>query len=832
MLANNNRSVINRLAENTVRTNKRQFLILFVTILLSSFMLFSIFTIGRTYLGLSRLQNTRLYGSEYDIAIMNGFTEEQKETLIHHSGVKSVGALAYCGTVKSSDADRSVSAGFLWGDETYWESQKAPAVTEMKGHYPQARNELLATGEVLEACGKRSLSVGGRLSLTYEDQTGIHTADFVISGIWNGYGGDKANFYVSKDFYEQTGYDLASDGILQVKLKRNYVPGKTIENLRESLNLSSAQVFQASDYIEKSLTILAAVLGLCFMICLSAYLLIYNILYLSVSGKIRYYGLLQTLGMTKRQLVRLICKQIWLVGAAGIFAGIILGVSVSLMLVPYIVKVLGISLGNTGLYFYPEVLAFSILVTGTAIVCGVRKPIHIAAGVTPVEAVKYRGNLAIPHTGKKRQKQKKKTGSLYRRMAKDQLKNNKKRTAVVFLSLAMSLIVFFCLTTLIDSQGRRTVYPNYWDADFIIHNVTQTTEEIASLQPAIDDVFLSDIRGTEGVAEIHAVKGIPVIFPYEKGGFSDFWLKGCTERKPYLTYADAAAEYQQNPEKYYGMLKGIDGTEFDYLNESLGGILNRQEFLSGKTAILQYAGFEIPSKWIGSSISFSTGNQTQEIAIGAVSYEDYYGASANCGANLIVSETWLESLASEPYVLSLNIKYKRSYDSETEKEIKNIMEANPYHKDLLSVSKYDDMKTIQDSQSGMFETGAVISLLLLLVGMLNYINTMANSMQNRKLTFSIMESVGMSKKQIKKLLFHEGMLYAGGSVFITLTVGTGITYFMFQSMNYMKIPFAIPVFPLLCAVLLVTILCVLTPVVAYKRTVRNRSVTERLREYE
>ena len=225
MLANNNRSVINKLAENTARTDKQQFLILFITILLSSFMLFSIFTIGLTYLDLSRLQNTRLYGSEYDIAIMNGFTEDQKKILIHHSGVKSVGVLAYCGNVKSSDSDRSVNAGFLWGDETYWESQKTPAITEMMGHYPQTQNELLATEEVLEACGKSALSVGDRLSLTYEDHTGIHAADFVISGIWKGYGGDKANFYVSKDFYEQTGYDPESDGILQVKFKSNYVTG-------------------------------------------------------------------------------------------------------------------------------------------------------------------------------------------------------------------------------------------------------------------------------------------------------------------------------------------------------------------------------------------------------------------------------------------------------------------------------------------------------------------------------------------------------------------------------------------------------------------------------
>ncbi len=826
MLANNNRQIINKLAQNTVRKNNRQFSILFVTIMLSAFMLFSVFTIGFTYLDLSRLQNSRLYGSEQDIAIMNGFTESQKEYLINNSKIETVGVLAYCGSVKSSDTDPTVHAALLWGDKAYWESQKSPVRTEMSGHYPQKKNELLATKEVLTECGKGSFTVGDSVSITYEDNTGVHTMDFVISGIWKGYGSDKENFYVSEEFYNQTGYHLESDGILQAKFKSNYIMGKTIEELKESLELSSTQVFQAGDYIEKSLPILLAVFGLGCIICLSAYLLIYNILYLSVSGKIRYYGLLQTLGMTKKQLIQLIRKQIFVVGIMGIVIGIILSVSVSVLFIPYVMKLFGISLGNTGLYFYPEVLVLSVLVTTIAVLCGVKTPIQIAADVTPVEAIKYRNNIKILH------KRRKKTGNLYWRMAKGQLTKNKKRTTVVFLSLATSLIVFFCFTTLIDSQGKRTVYPNYWNADVIVYNDTQTTEEITSLQSAINDTFLSDIKGTEGVSEVHAVKGIPVVFPYEKAHFSDFWIKGYTELKPYLSYSETVSLYQQNPEKYYGMIKGIDEAEFDYLNGTLGNVIDKQEFLNGETAILQYAGFEIPNKWIGSFVSFVVENQMREIKIGAVNYGDYYGATPNSGANLIVSENYVKTLTEKPCILSLNIKYEQSYEEGTEKEIRTIIETSSHSSNLMYLSKYEDMKIIQNSRDGMYEIGAIISLLLLLVGTLNYINTMASSIQNRKLTFSIMESVGMARKQIKKLLIREGILYVGGSVFITLTIGTGITYFVFQSMNYMKIPFTIPAVPLVCAVLLVMAIGILTPIITYQKILKKHTIVERLREYE
>ena len=150
------------------------------------------------------MQNTRLFGSEFDISIMNGFTEKQREIVMDNSKVQTAGRQAYAGSVKSTDADKTVNAAFLWGDKVFWEKQKALAVTKMKGHYPQTVDELLATREVLKECGIDSLDIGDRFTMTYEDNMGIHTGEFRISGIWSGYGGDKANLYVSEQFYKQS----------------------------------------------------------------------------------------------------------------------------------------------------------------------------------------------------------------------------------------------------------------------------------------------------------------------------------------------------------------------------------------------------------------------------------------------------------------------------------------------------------------------------------------------------------------------------------------------------------------------------------------------------
>lgn len=387
MLANNNEAIINKLAKNSVKTNKKQYAILFFTIILSAFMLFCVFTIGMTYLNSSRLQNTRLNGAEYDIVTMNGFTSEQLNTLQQNENIRSVGIESYAGFIQSTEYDKTVEIGLLWCDEVFWDNLMSPARTKLDGHYPQNKNELMVTKDILKTCGNENLSVGDSLILTYENNTGVYTDEFVISGIWDGYGDTSAGF-VSKAFYDETGYDLKNNGILCIKLNCNYVFPTTIQSIEKSLDFSDRQIFAPTGYIENSFKLLLGICGLALVICLSAYLLIYNILYLSVSGKIRYYGLLQSLGMTKKQLVRFIIKQMILVGILGIFIGNLLGIILCMKLVPYILGILGISTGNMTLQFNPVILIVSIVVTIFSIILGMKKPIQIATKVTPVDAYK------------------------------------------------------------------------------------------------------------------------------------------------------------------------------------------------------------------------------------------------------------------------------------------------------------------------------------------------------------------------------------------------------------------------------------------------------------
>ena len=273
------------------------------------------------------------------------------------------------------------------------------------------------------------------------------------------------------------------------------------------------------------------------------------------------------------------------------------------------------------------------------------------------------------------------------------------------------------------------------------------------------------------------------------------------------------------------MLIGIDEDQFDYVNQSLSNPVDKQDFLNGKSCIVQYEGSEIPKEYLNQKVPFNFDGKQYEITVEAVSYETQY-SGRDIGASLIVSQNYLKSLTSKSTILNVYIYYNQKYDEVLEKKITSLINNTPYSNDLYVESQYENMKMIQESQGNMMAIGTIISLLLLFVGVLNYANTIASGIQNRKLTFSVMESIGMTKKQINRLLIREGILYAAFSVYITLTIGSAITYVCFQSMNYMGISFKIPIIPLISAIILIGLICMIAPVLSYKKLTKHSSIVE------
>lgn len=829
MLKNNNGAVITRMARRALTSNKRRNGIMILAIALSAFMLFTILTVGGTWLQMQRIQNIRLNGGDFDVLLYGGFTEEQRKTCEENPHIAQIGTEGFAAWAVSTEYDSTLHSTFIWSDETMWDIIQ-PAMEQVRGTYPQTDNEVMTTQSALKDAGLEGLDVGDSFTMTYHDNNGDHTKEFTISGMWDGYG-DKKVFYVSKSFFDQSGFTQQDygRGFLYLKFNTPIVTQKTQDALEQSLNLEKRQRFLIVSEAADSVQILLGLLGLIAVTCLSAYLLIYNILYLSVSGNVRYYGLLQTIGMTEKQVYRLVQKQMLFIGAIGIGIGILVGVATSFGLIPAVVKTLGIREADISITFHPLIFLAAILIAVLTIYIGSRKPAKMATRITPIEALGYRSQ-----TGKKRT-HKTGRGKLLWRMAREQLGRDKKKTAVIITALSICLSFFLCMVTMVQSQGPRTIVSDAMDSDLIISNDTMQMETQDQWEPLIDDSFLEELKCNPGVREVHPIVNVQIVIPWD-ADFLEYWM-----REFYDMWMDAdydRADYQQHPEKYASFLVGIDEQQFETLNATLEQPVDKADFLAGKVCIVFENGLQLDkTKTIGKPVSFSLDGQGDtdqvfQMTIQGLTDDTYYANLLGTVPTLIVSDRFVKGIVDHPYVSKVSVLYQEEYDQATETDIMGMIQASPYQKDFNYNSKIESMEEVKAAQGNMMGIGIGIALVLAFIGMMNYLNASVGNIQSRQVELSVMESIGMTGKQVKQLLIREGLLYVGASLVMTFTLGLGVTYVLYQSMNYRGIPFTVPILPIAAAILLIALLCIAIPLAAYHSVEKNGSLVERIRGFE
>lgn len=832
MLKNPNQKVIKRMAWNAIKENRRKTITLFLAVLLSSFLVFTIFTVGDSYFRLQKIQNIRMSGAEFD-AIMYGVTDEQKQMCENNPDIVLTGAVGVCGWVEKTDQDSTPNVGLIWADDGYWTQMMEPVREKLEGRYPTALDEIMVTKSALKECGYKDLEVGDTLAMSYGTQKGIFTGTFRISGIWDGYG-PKKQFFVSKEFYDQSGWKLseASSGRYFMDFKQKIMT-KTQQNaFIESMNLGKQQNLFFMGDLGASVQILAGIIGLIAITCLCAYLLIYNIMYLSVAGKVRYYGLLQTVGMTEKQVKKMMRDQMFLIGSAGTVIGCLSGGLVSFFLIPVVVKSLGIKSGYVGaemIRFHPAVLLVTILLVGVTLLLACQKPAKMAADISPIEALGYRPTHKIVKARKAGK------SKVIARLSLRQFTKDKKRTAVVLLSLAASLSVYLCIVTMLDSQAARTIVSNYMDTDMVITNDTACKEKSEDRRDILDDSFVKSIKENTGVSEVHSVEFAEITVPWEPD-FAEMWMKEFYAKWMSVPYSQDRDEYQNHPENFGSSLIGIDEQEFDYLNNSLEHPINKEDFLCGKACIVYRNGLDFAdADIIGKNVTcalYEDQQTTKTFVIEGVTDENYYTALLGYPPTIITSDQVVNTFANNPIRLKTGIKYHKEYDRDTEQEILSLLEENDNAKEFSWESKIEDADEIEKAQGYMPQVGIGIVLILAFIGIMNYMNTFVVNVQSRMTELSVMESIGMTPKQLLGMLVREGILYVGGAWLVTLTVGLGGTYLLYESMNYRGIEFSVPILPFLFTVGISVLVCTMIPVLTWIILEKNGTVVERSKGVE
>ena len=493
--------------------------------------------------------------------------------------------------------------------------------------------------------------------------------------------------------------------------------------------------------------------------------------------------------------------------------------------------------GQVQVVFHPAVFLLTILLTGFSVWYAARKPMRLAESSSPIEALGYRpvSGIRKGHTTKK--------GNLIHRMAVEQLTRNKKKTVVTMLSLSASLSVFVCLMILLHTQSAREYVYNFRGLDMVVANDTiqnvvveqdeEGKKQLQGVKQILNQEILDKIKKTDGVSAVFPVSCVSTVIPWEPE-VSDVWMREFYETWMDIPYENDLEEYKNHPENFASALIGITEEDFRALNQELKAPVDETSFLNGETCILYRNGlFDLDEKkMIGKNIlcgEYENPENTRSFKIVALTDINDYTALLGYPPTMIVIDKAVSSFAKEPIIFKVGIQYEKEFDERAEAAVENILRKSPNASDFSWESKIGQAEIVEKAQGHMAEIGFGIVAILAVIGIMNYINTSVGNIQSRRKEISIMESVGMSEHQVRKMLVWEGIFYTGGVILLTLTAGLGITYAIYQSVNYMGATFWFPMVPFFIACILLLTVCIAVPLLAYKQMEKSGSLVERIR---
>lgn len=832
VVSNNNSGVIKRLSARTLASSKSRNIIAVIAIVLTTFMITSVFSIGVSFMNNAAVMTDRLHGTTADITLTHP-TQSQCEEISALKGVTDVGIQYGVGSVKGKTAQgKDMLIAVLNYDSSEWENHIVPTIGNIEGKYPSAKNEIMLSEKALDQLGITSPTLGMTVNLTFRCNGENFTMDFILSGWYTEYESIQTSglALISDTLKTELGLTAQEDGKLSVSVSNRWYLNDAVNSVYE-LKTDSQTVDAPYDNTKTQMAVggLAAIVAVALFIVLSGYLLIYNIMYISVTRDINFYGLLKTIGTSPRQIRKIVNRQGLLLSAIGIPIGLILGALVSFAVVPVALTLFGAGSDSA----MPSDVSFSPLIfIGTAlfalltVMVSCRKPAKIAGRVSPVEAVKYTG---VAYSGKKNIK-KASRGNKLAEMAYHNVFRDKKRAFIVFTSLFMGVITFLSVFSFFDAMDIENFVSKYYKHDFVFENTPPFEDKF-------DSEFINSIKQTEGVESVEIVRYLNADLTFDEKYFEPVL------RDSFNTYADTLDV--ESYDEFVGYIKKIAEKQgyttnimnvpdrvIEEYNKSHDDKIDIDDFKAGKTCIVAYGDYP---EFIGKTIDYTiNGEKHSAKIVASVDYGvgmDYGQFSYAVGSlqTVFVSEDFFNTLGGGDTVLNVAVDVNRKDEPAVEKQMYTLKDTIT-NTAFTFKSKSDARDEFRSSMRTTSILTGGIGLMLILIGIINFVNVMMTSVYARRMELAVLESIGMTKKQIMRMLTLEGFVYAIVSALLIGTLGTVIVSLIGSAAKQLAdyAVFNFPTAEVIGITAAIFVICLIVPPLIYKLTA-TKTVTERLR---
>lgn len=846
---NRNKEVIKRVEKGMMKANRTRNIFAIVAVALTTFMITTVFSLGINYKENMELTSVRTSGTNANVTLAMPTNAQEKE-IRDLDYVKTVGTQYMIGSVAGkNEADRDLAIAMQYYDNTEWEKHYKEAISNINGNYPKKENEIMLSEDALSQLGIKKPKLDMEIPLSYVSKDGEQKDTFTLSGWFRSYTGTGMAF-LSESYCQEHGYTLQNSGVLSISLDN---PKNNFYDIQDDITLNENQTFQGSVSMSSSSgSVYAMMILLVFFIIGSGYLLIYNVLYISISRDTRFYGLIKTLGTTEKQIKTLVKRQAVTFACIGIPIGVILAGVLSFGIVPVILENAfdsGKSIIDAEMFFHPSIFILSIVFSALTVWISCNAPAKVAGKISPIEALRYQ-NFASTKTKSRNST----NGGKLHVMAYHNVFRDKKRAFLVFMSLFMGITMILGVNGMIGSMKAENYVKKYMDYNFEYRDVQfEQYEQPNKEVPQFDEQFVEEIKQIDGVKKVDIQKTVWGGIDFDEADLEDF-MKIKYEDSRYKTEGQSYQEMVADLKKYanagdYGCyITTLDDKAVEEYNTKHPDTpIDIERFHRGETAV---AGMDTEynapnTALVGKTLSLTAdttdGKATDFLIDGSFYFEDYknnlsYSMDQRKDISIVpdiiyVSEAGMERLTKTPIISGIGIDIKdinqlAEIDSELQTLNGTLTKTEwSYTSPVGIIEEFNQM----NYSLNLLGNGAAV--LLIVIGLINFINVMLTGVVARKNEFAVMESIGTSKKQIKKILTLEGGIYALVTTGLIMTLGNAFLLLVADAVPHMadyakfEYPFAL----VICLIFAIFIICLSVPAIVY-RAVSKETVIERLHD--
>ncbi len=819
MISNNNQHIIKKLASREFKAGKKRNRVAITAIVLTTTLFCSFFTIGGGMIKSFEMDRMRMIGTTTQGAFKY-LDREKMESIVQAPEIKEYGIDLIVGEPLNAELQKRITEIHYYDENCFKWSFVLPL---LKGKIPEKENEILVDTIVLDMLGIPHV-IGETVTLEYRLYGEDIEKDFKISGI---YKGDKVQaaslFYVSKAFTDRyiiSGKD-DPDSIytgkynLAVNLVSKRDIGKTLKDISkrynhnpEDIGINSASIWETLSLDFQTTMIIILFL---FIIFSAGYTLIYNIFYIDIIKNIRYYGLLKSLGATSGQIRSLIFRQVTCLSIISIPIGIVIGAVLGFALIPLVLS--STTAANSYISLNPLIFIFSAMFSFTTVIISSIKPLGKAGKISPVEAIRYNGI----NVKKRESNRNNKPASLFL-MAFRNLKRSGKKAFLVIISLFLSIILFSTIFLIIKGFDINLFLQQMINSDFTIADATFYGVDFPKYN-RMKDENINYLESLEGIKSVNWINKYSLSVEKKETGIDFTPLD--EEIIQMGGYVSQSFIYD-----IYGLQNRTIQELKPYI---VKGSIDNELFNSGNYIIIERYFSINDIVEIGDRINMpSLSGEEKSYTVMAI-LEDIpmYLRKGSFSTNEIKVYLPTEELANfteSPGKMISHINVNPGYVKSVEKEIIKLTTMNP---SLDFRSRDTFIKEFKSAINAFLIVGYSLAAILAIIALINFYNLMTSNILSRKHELALLQSVGMTTRQVKTMLMYEGGLYTLFTFILTLMPGTIITKAIL--MLFSSSSFAFSIIPYLFIFPVLTLLTVFTPIICLKK-INSLTVVERLRE--